>query len=141
MTLEIILLALATTVRPTSLTAVYAIIAQQDRTRLMLAYCAAGLLFTVGFGVLAVWAFNGIDIGSGTNETKGIAEIIGGTAAIGFGVLLATNRISVPGANRTPRAPSRWTELQKHHISLRAAIVAGPATHLPGLFYLIALNL
>src|SRR3954447_17941844 len=128
MTLEIILLALATTVRPTSLTAVYAIIAQEDRTRLMLAYCTAGLLFTIGFGVLAVWAFNRIDVGSGTNESKGIAEIIGGTAAIAFGVLLATHRISAPDAAKEPRVPSRWTALQKRRVSVRAAIVAGPAT-------------
>jgi hypothetical protein len=140
MTAEIILLALAGMVRPTSLAAVYAIVAQHDRARLMLLYTTAGLLFTVAFGVLVVWVLNGVDINAGTSRTKGIAELIGGTLALGFGLLVWSGRISGPQVDDAPDAPSRWSVLLAHRITVRSAIVAGPATHIPGLFYLIALN-
>jgi Sap, sulfolipid-1-addressing protein len=75
----------------------------QSAHRLLSRY--AGLAFTLAFGALIVGATSGIHLHSGTDKTKGIADIIGGSAALGFGVALA-----------------------------------GPATHVPGLFYLIALN-
>ncbi len=78
--IEIILLALVSTVRPTSLAAVYALLCTESPRRLMIAYVIAGLVFTIAFGVLVIWAFNGIDLNAGTDRTKGIAEIIGGAA-------------------------------------------------------------
>ena len=88
MTIEVVLLALASTVRPTSLAAVYALVGSESPRRLMIVYITAGLTFTIAFGLLVIWAFNGIDINSGSDETKGIAEIAGGIVVLTFAVLV-----------------------------------------------------
>ena len=106
----------------------------------MIAYVVAGLAFTIAFGLLVIWAFNGIDINSGSDETKGIAEIAGGLVALTFALLLLTGRIGGPQPDDAPSAPSRWRKVLEHRLTVRTAAVAGPATHIPGLFYLIALN-
>ncbi len=141
MTIELILLALGTAIRPTSLAAVYALLASGSPRRLMGAYVLAGLAFTIAIGLLVIWAFSGIDIRSGSGPAKGVAEIIGGSLAILFGVLVLTRRVGGGRPVESPRAPGRWNDLLEHHLTLRVAAVAGPATHIPGLFYLIALNL
>jgi hypothetical protein len=139
-TIEVVLLALASTIRPTSLAAIFALLSTDSPRRLMTAYIAAGLSFTIAFGVLVVGVFGGIDIQAGSGHTKAIAEIIGGTVALAFAALLLTGRIAGPHADDAPDVPGRWSRLQEHHLTLRSAALAGPATHIPGLFYLIALN-
>ena len=140
MTIEVVLLALASTVRPTSLVAVYALVGHEAPRRLMLAYIAAGLTFTVAVGLLVIWAFNGVDINSGSDETKGIAEIAGGIAVLAFAVLLGTGHVGGPHTDDAPDAPRRWTAMLERRLTVPKAALAGPATHVPGLFYLIALN-
>jgi Sap, sulfolipid-1-addressing protein len=139
-TFEIIILALASTVRPTSLAAVYALLSTEAPRRLMTVYVIAGLVFTIAFGLLVIWAFNGVDINSGSSRTKGIAELAGGALVLVFARLLQTRRVGGPRPDDTPR-PHRWDKLLEHRLTLRTATVAGPATHVPGLFYLVALNL
>ena len=56
-------------------------------------------------------------------------------------------RISRPGASTeavpddAPRPPGRMRAVLDRRLTVRTAALAGPATHIPGLFYLIALNL
>jgi hypothetical protein len=138
-TIEVILLALASTIRPTSLAAVYTLLSGASPRRLMTAYVVAGLLFTIAFGAVVVWAFHGITVSSGS-RAKGIADIAGGVIVLGFAVLILTGRVSGPHATDAPRAPSRWERVLDKHRTLRTAAVAGPATHIPGIFYLVALN-
>jgi hypothetical protein len=138
---ELLILALATAVRPTSLAAVYALLASSSPRRLLLAYVIAGAAFTISFGVLVIWVFDGIDIEAGTNHTKAVAEICGGILAIIFGVLLLTGRIRARPAREAPVAPDRWITLLNKKTTVRRAALAGPATHIPGIFYLLALNL
>ena len=45
-------------------------------------YTAAGLTFTIAVGLLIIGAFQGVDINSGTDRTKGIAEIASGIVAL-----------------------------------------------------------
>ena len=82
MIIEILALALASTVRPTSLAAVSAILSHDSRRRLLLAYIAAGLAFTIAFGVVVVGAFHGIHLGTGSDRTKGVADIAAGVVAV-----------------------------------------------------------
>ena len=103
MTIEVVLLALASTVRPTSLAAVYALVGSEAPRRLMIAYISAGLTFTIAFGLLAIWAFNGVDINSGSDQTKGIAEIVGGVALLTFAVLLRSGMSA--GRTTTTHSP------------------------------------
>jgi hypothetical protein len=139
-TFEVILLALASTIRPTSLAAVYTLLSGASPRRLMTAYVTAGLLFTIAFGALVVLAFHGVSVSSGTNRARGIADIAGGVIVLGFAVLVITGRVSGPHANDAPRAPNRWERLLDKHRTLKTAALAGPATHIPGVFYLVALN-
>lgn len=140
MTIEVVLLALASTVRPTSLVAVYALVGSEAPRRLMLVYIAAGLAFTIAFGLLVIWAFSGVDINSGSSETKAIAEIAGGIVALTFAVLLGTGHVGGPHADDAPDAPRSWSARLERRLTARTAALAGPATHIPGLFYLVALN-
>lgn len=141
MTLEIVVLALASTIRPTSLAAVYAILASDAPRRLMTAYIAAGLAFTIAVGLLILGAVGGIGTHPGSSHTKAVAELVGGLVALAFGVLVLTRRVSGPSRTRTSDVSPRWAGLRDRRLTLRGAALAGPATHVPGLFYLIALNL
>jgi hypothetical protein len=139
-TIEVVLLALASTVRPTSLAAIYALVGGDAPRRLMIAYICAGLTFTIAFGLLAIWAFNGVDINSGTDRTKGIAELAGGVALLTFAVLLRSGHIGGPHHDDALPATGRWRAMLERRLSTRTAALAGPVTHLPGVFYLVALN-
>ena len=39
-----------------------------------------------------------------------------------------------------PGPSARLSRLLEHRLTLRTTAIAGPATHIPGLFYLVALN-
>jgi Sap, sulfolipid-1-addressing protein len=139
-TIEIILLALASSIRPTSLAAVYALLADDRRRALMCAYVAAGLVFTVGFGLIVVYALHGVHVNGGTNQTKGIAEIVGGLLALLFAGAVLTGHIRATPSQDSPDIGTRWQAVLSERLTLRTAALAGPITHIPGLFYLIALN-
>lgn len=140
MTIEIIVLAMASTIRPTSLAATYALLEHKSRRVLMLAYVVGGLAFTIAFGLVVVYAFHGIHLHAGTGRTKAIAEIIGGAVALAFGLALLTGHVHGRDAQEAPAAGGRLKEMLDQHVTTRIAVLAGPATHIPGIFYLIALN-
>ena len=106
MTIEIIFLALVSTVRPTSLAAVYAMLATSRSRRLLPIYILSGLAFTIGFGLLVVLAFNGIDIGSGSDDTEELVEVIAGVSQSGPPLGGQT-----PSATDWPRALARASRL------------------------------
>lgn len=141
MIFQIILLGLASAIRPSSLVATYAILRERSPVPLMLLYVVTGLVFTMAVGVLVVWAFSGVEIRAGSDQTKGIAELAGGMLALGLAGAILTDRVHVGRDGDAPRPPSRLTRLQQRRMTPRAAALAGPATHLPGLFYLLALDL
>ena len=117
MTIEVVLLALVTTVRPTSLAAVYALLSSESPRRRMISYISAGLTFTIAFGLLVIWAFNGVDINSGSDETKGIAEIVAGIAVLTFAVLVLTGHVGGPHPDDAPPAPGRWRTALERRLS------------------------
>jgi hypothetical protein len=55
-------------------------------------------------------------------------------------MLVHTRRVGWRFGAEAPETPPRWSQLLEGRLTLRTAILAGPATHIPGLFYLIALN-
>jgi hypothetical protein len=140
-TAEIIVLALLTAVRPTSLAAVYALLSDDAPRRLMVVYVASGLAFTIGIGFLVVLAFDGIDVQSGSSHTKGVAQLAGGIVVLAFALGVLTRRVGGHQAEDAPKPDRRWERLLNHRPTARTAALAGPATHIPGLFYLVALNL
>jgi hypothetical protein len=139
--IEILVLALASTVRPTSLAAVSALLSHESRRRLLLAYVAGGLAFAIVFGVIVVGAFHGIHFSAGSDRTKGIADIVGGVVALLFGCAVLAGLVRRRSDHDAPRVGGGWKARLDRRITVPAAAIAGPLTHIPGLFYLIALNI
>jgi hypothetical protein len=138
---QLILLALATTVRPTSLAAVYALLRNPRPRRYLTAYLLAGVTFTVAFGLAAYAWFHGISTSRSASQTRAIAEIVAGVISLFSAVLLLTGRIAKPKTTAHPHAPGRWQDLLNRRVTVGTAALAGPVTHIPGLLYLLALNL
>ncbi len=140
MIVEIFLLALASTVRPTSLAAVYALLSHRSRRVLLSAYVAGGLVFTILFGLIVVYVLHGIHLRSGSDQTKAAVDLAGGAAAVLFGFAVLTGRVHATRTDDAPAVTNRWASKLERRLTLRTAALAGPATHIPGVFYLIALN-
>ncbi|HEX4189187.1 MAG TPA: GAP family protein [Solirubrobacteraceae bacterium] len=141
MTIEIVLLGLASALRPSSLVAVYALVRERSPARLLAAYVIAGLAFVFAVGVAVVLVCSGIELQAGTHRTRGIAEIAAGILAIGLGVALLAGRTPRPRPATAPDASGRLERLRRHEFTTRSAAVAGAATHIPGILYLVALEL
>lgn len=139
--IQITVLALASTIRPTSLAAVYALARGRAPRRLMTAYVLTGLAFTIAFGLAVVWVFHGVELHASTDRTKGLAEIAAGIIAVGFGIGVWTGRVGRGSGEDAPRPPGRVASRIGGEPGVRTAALTGPATHLPGLFYLLALDL
>lgn len=141
MIFEIFVLALASTVRPTSLAAVYALLAHDQRLRLMCAYVVGGLAFTLAFGALVVGVFHGIHVRLGSGTTKAITDIAGGAVVLVFGVAVLQRRTAGGPTDDAPRTEGRLKAMLARRLTIPTAALAGPLTHVPGIFYLVALNL
>ncbi len=139
MIFEVILLALASTVRPTSLAAVSALLGRDASRRLMVAYVTGGLIFAFLFGFVVVTVFHGVHIDPGTDRAKGIADIVSGLVALVFGFAVMIGLVH-ERPHRRSRERSGWLARLDREITVRAAALAGPLTHIPGIFYLLALN-
>jgi hypothetical protein len=141
-TLEVLILALASTVRPTSIAAVYALLSAPEPRRLLFLYVVTGLITVIAFGVIVVVVFHGANTHRGHSQLEEIVEVIGGVIVLGFGLALQRGLIGGRTGNEAPTA-NRWSNALQSHggvISPKVAALAGPATHIPGIFYLVALN-
>jgi hypothetical protein len=135
-------LALASTIRPTSLAAVYALLVRgRSPSRLLAVYVVAGLVFTIAFGVLMIATFGGLSLQAGSDRTKGIAEIAAGVVAVAVGIAVLTGHVGERRAEDPVPAPRRFEKMLGRDISTRTAAFAGPATHIPGVLYILALDL
>jgi hypothetical protein len=138
--IEVVLLAVASTVRPTSLAAVYAILSDSAPRRLLSAYVVGGLAFTIAFGVIVVGAFHGIHLHAGDERTKAIGEIAGGLVLVVFGAAVLRRPSRAPTAYDAPTSGAGWQQRLERRLSVPTAALAGPLTHLPGVFYIVALD-
>ena len=138
MTLDVIVLALASALRPAGVAALYALLSAEHPRRALIAYMVAGFTFSVAIGVLVVVAFGGADIRIG-GTVEYLIELLAGTAALGFAAGVAAGRAELPSRGNAT-GPDSAMAVRLRHPSVRTAAVAGVATHLPGLFYLVALN-
>jgi hypothetical protein len=138
---ELFVLALAGTVRPTSLAAVYALLSHDERVGLLCAYVVDELAFTLAFGAIVVGVFHGFHVRLGSGTTKAVTDIVAGAAALAFGVAVLQRRIGGGQTEDAPKAEGRLTAMLARRLTIPTAALAGPVTHLPGIFYLVALNL
>jgi Sap, sulfolipid-1-addressing protein len=139
MNLDVIVLALASAPRPSGVAAVYALLSASPPRRVVVAYLAAGLAFSVGFGVAVVAIFHGAGLGYRDSTAYAAIELLGGVAALGFAAGFASGRRQLPNRNQHAGEESAIARRLRHP-TMATASVAGVATHLPGLFYLLALN-
>ena len=139
MTFEVILLAFASALRPAGVAALYALLSASHPRRVLIAYIVGGFVFSVTLGVIVVLAFDGANVDYGGTKVESVIELVGGAAALGFAAGLATGLAQLPSRGGQTQAESRML-VKLRHPSVGTAALAGVATHLPGLFYLIALN-
>jgi Sap, sulfolipid-1-addressing protein len=139
MNLDVIVLALASAPRPAGIAALYALLSASHPRRVLAAYLVAGITFSVGVGVLVVGIFQGAEIDYRGTDVYSAVELLGGVAALGFAIAVGTGRRQPLARDKSTAEESAITRRLRNP-SLTTASVAGVATHLPGLFYLIALN-
>lgn len=139
MTFEVILLAFASALRPAGVAALYALLSASHPRRVLIAYIVGGFVFSSAIGVIAVLVFEGANINYGGGVVESAIELVAGAAALGYAAGLATGVAQLPSRGGETRAESQML-VRLRHPSIGTAALAGVATHLPGLFYLVALN-
>ena len=142
---EVLVLALSTVVRPTSAAAVFAMLAAARPTRLLLAYIIAGLAFSGGLGVVVVILLSGWTRPEAQDDVRAVIGIVVGAVSLGYAAGILSGRVrqrggDADGSNLAPDEGS-WLGRQLADLSVPRAAVVGVLTHLPGLFYIAALNI
>jgi hypothetical protein len=137
---EAVILALASAVRPsTSMAAVYALLSTPRPRPLLAVFMVAGFAVSVGIGVLVVAVLHGVDLPGGRSDFSDIVDVVAGVAALGFANGVLFGGVERIRRRRTREEPS-WVVRMLRDPSAKVAAAAGVATHVPGLFYLVALN-
>lgn len=139
MNLDVLVLALASAPRPTGIAALYALLSASSPRRVLVAYIAAGFTFSVAVGVLVVAVFHGAGIDYRGTDVYAAIELLGGLAALGFAIAVGAGRRQLPSRDSGTREESTIIRRLRNP-TVTTAAAAGVATHLPGLFYVVALN-
>jgi hypothetical protein len=139
MNLDVLVLALASAPRPAGIAALYALLSASSPRRVLLAYLAAGFTFSAAVGVLVVAIFHTAGIDYRGTDVYAAIELIGGLAALGFAIAVGTGRRELPSRDSASREESKIIRGLRNP-TVTTAAVAGVATHVPGLFYIVALN-
>jgi hypothetical protein len=141
---DALVLALASVIRPLSVAAVYAMLSAERPIRLLTSYLVAGFVLSTGLGIVLVIL---LGESAGPRAPEGVRAVIAlimGAVSLGYAALLLSRRMKgpvpdAPGADLGPDARS-WFGRQLADLSAHRAALAGVLTHKPGLFYLAALT-
>jgi hypothetical protein len=134
---EFVVLALSTVVRPTSVAAVLALLSTRRPQRLLAAYTAAGLAFSLAVGAMVVVLLQEVVEPGADSVRLPLLQVMGGLIALGYAAAVGTGLL--PRSHHPERATGvAHRRLQR--LSLRGAAATGVLTHLPGLIYLAALH-
>ena len=147
MSLEIFVLGVISALRPaTSQAALVALLKTPDPRRALLFFLVAGFAASMLIGLVLVLVLHGARVNLGGSTFTALFDLVAGVAAIAYATASRQGRLSMPRlAPREPRAarPARTTARLAERLrnpSVLTAAVAGVATHVPGLIYLVALN-
>jgi len=136
---EIVALAVASAPRPAGMAALYALLIAAHPRRVLAAYILAGFAFSACLGIAVVAIFNGTHVSYGNTVADELIELTAGAAALGFAAGVASGRAQLPAVDRAGGSQAAMIERLRSP-SVATAALAGIATHLPGLFYIVALN-
>ena len=144
MSLDALVLALASVIRLTSVASVYAMLSAARPTRLLTAYIVAGLIFSAGIGIVLVTLLGVSTAPRTREEVRAVIAFILGAVSLGYAAGLLSGWVSGPvrdrsGADPKPDSES-WLSRQLAHLSAPRAALVGVLTHMPGFFYLAALG-
>ena len=144
MSLETLVLGVISGLRPaTSQAAVVALLKTPDPRRTLLFFTVAGFTASTAIGLLLVLAFHGARVGLGGSTFTAVFYLVAGVMALAFAVGYRRGLVSVPRRERRA-APSTGAAARLARTlrspSVATAALAGVATHIPGLVYLVALN-
>jgi hypothetical protein len=144
MSLEVLALGVISGLRPaTSQAAVVALLRTPDPRRTLLFFVVAGFTTSTAIGLLCVLAFHGARVSLGGSTFTAVFDLVAGVSAIALAIGYRQGRVSVPRreprGDRSTGATARLARRLRDP-SVATAAVAGVATHVPGLIYLVALN-
>jgi hypothetical protein len=144
MSLDALVLALASVIRLTSLAAVYAMLSAARPARLLAAYIVAGFAFSAAVGIVLV-ILVGVPAGpQGPEDVRAVIAFVLAAISLGYAAGLLVERLLRPRRDATGAAPGpgtdSWLGRRLAHLSTPGAALAGILTHLPGVFYLAALS-
>jgi hypothetical protein len=143
--LDALVLALASVIRPLSVAAVYAMLSAARPTRLITAYIVAGFVVSTGIGIVSVILL-GVAAGPRVpDEVRAVIAFSLGAVSLGYAAGLLIGRVQglvldAPGAANPGPGSGSWLGRRLADMSAPRAALAGVLTHKPGLFYLAALS-
>lgn len=144
MSVDALVLAFASVIRPLSVAAVYAMLSAARPTRLLTAYIVAGFVVSAGIGIALVLLLGVAGGPQASDEVRAVIPFILGAVSLGYAAGLLSGRVRglVPASSGTDHRPdpSSWLGRQLADLSAPRAALAGVLTHKPGLFYLAALS-
>ena len=144
MSVDALVLALASVVRPTSVAAVYAMLSAARPIRLLTVYILAGFVVSAGIGIVLIDLLDASIRGRVPDEVAAALAFTLGAMSLGYAAGLLSGRVQTP--RRDPARPDpgldphSWLGRQLTDLSAPRAALAGIATHPPGIFYLAALS-
>ena len=103
MSSEAILLALSTVIRPTTVAALFAILAHTHPHRLLVAYIVGGLAFSITVGAMIVVLLRGVGLASSSTMSRPVLDIVLGGAALDTPVRCGPDGSPVEVARRVRR--------------------------------------
>ncbi|MGD9528048.1 GAP family protein [Pseudonocardia sp.] len=144
MSLDALVLALTSVIRPTSVASVYAMLSAARPTRLLAAYIVAGMIFSVGVGVALVALLGVSVVAEAPDEVHAAIALVLGAISLGYAGGLLSGWVSTPTRrrrrNQAAGESETWLGRQLADLSAPRAALVGVLTHVPGILYLAALS-
>jgi hypothetical protein len=140
MSSEALLLALSTVIRPTTVAALFAILAHIHPHRLLLSYIVGGLAFSLTVGAMIVVLLRGVGLALSSTTSRPVLDIVLGGAALGYASAVWAGWQPRRSSASSPAEAPGWMHRHLRDLSVRSAAAVGVFTHLPGVIYLAALN-
>jgi len=132
MSSEALLLALSTVIRPTTVAALFAILAHTHPHRLLVSYIVGGLAFSLTVGAMIVVLLRGVGLALSSTTSRPVLDIVLGGAALGYASAVWAGWQPRRSSASSPAEAPGWMHRHLRDLSVRSAAAAGVLTHLPG---------